>query len=144
MVGSLKIRAMLVAGGLLLGLAGVGTLACAATAALIPWLGLAGAAGIVGTVLAGGAGAAIWFATRPAVPMEEELAGVTEAAQDALSKAREDAIDSLAELPLNAVNRLIEEQPIAALLGVAAAAYTVTRAPGASVGVMERMIARLV
>jgi len=144
MEANLKTRAILAVGGLMVGLAGVGALAWAATAALIPWLGVAGAAGLVGLLFFSGAGLAIWLAFKPAIPLEEEFAGVTQAAHDALSSVKDDALDSLADLPLKAMNRLLEDQPITALLGVAMAAYTVTRSPAATAGVVDRVMSRLI
>lgn len=144
MAASLKIRAILAVGGLLAGLAGAGALVWAAIAALTPWLGIAGAAALIGALFAGGAGIAIWLAFNPAIPLEDEFADVTEAAQDALGSARDDALDALAELPVKAMNRILAEQPVVALLGVAMAAYTVTRSPAASAGILNRVISRLI
>lgn len=141
---SLKMRAILAASGLLAGLAGAGALAWAAIAALVPWLGVAGASAVVGLILAAAAGLSMWLAFKPDIPLEQEFEGLTQAAQDAFSSAKDDALESLTELPLNVLNRMIEEHPVTSLLGVAMAAYTVTRSPAASAGVIDKVLSRLI
>jgi len=139
---SVKIRALLATGGLLIGLAGLAALTWAVILALAPYLGMAGASGLVGALFTAGAGSALWLALRPSTPLEDELAGLKEMAEDTLTKVKDDTLDSLSGLPLAAATRMVDERPIAALLGIAAAAYTVTRNPGFSADILNQMIAR--
>lgn len=142
MLNGLKMRAGLLVGGMICGLAGAGLLAYAAASALSPWLGVAGAAAAVGLLLAGAAGITAWLALKPAVPMEDEFSGLKETILSAVSQTREETFESLAQLPAEAVNRLLDEQPIPTLIGVAVAAYTVTRSPVTAAAMIDRLIAR--
>lgn len=144
MLGSLKLRVILMAGGSVIGLAGGGALTWAAVVALAPWLGLAGSAALVGAILSIAAAVAIWSATRPSVPMEEEFSGVTAAATNTVAYIRDDTLDTLTGLSLNAVSNLVEKRPILTLLGIGVAAYAVTRAPNTSAGIVDRMLSRLI
>jgi hypothetical protein len=144
MLGSLKLRAILMAGGSVIGLAGGGALTWAAVVAVTPWLGLAGAGALVGAVLSIAAGVCIWSATRPSVPMEEEFAGLSAAATNTVAYIRDDTLDTLTGLSLNAVGHMVEKRPILTLVGVGVAAYAVTRAPRTSAGIVDRMLSRLV
>lgn len=144
MLGSLKLRAMLMAGGSVIGLAGAGALTWAAIIALIPWLGVAGSGALVGVVLSTAAAIIIWKATRPAVPMEEEFAGVTAAATNTMAYIRDDTLDTLTGMSLNAVGNMVEKRPLLTLVGVGVAAYAVTRAPNTSAGIVDRMLSRLI
>ncbi|MFN7055988.1 hypothetical protein [Hyphomonas sp.] len=142
MITGLKMRAGLLIGGTISGLAGTGLLAYAAASALSPWLGTAGAAAAVGLTLAGAAGITAWMALKPAVPVDDEMAGLRESLLSALAQTRDDTIDSLAQLPAEAVNRLLDEQPIPTLIGVAVAAYTVARSPVTAAAMIDRLVAR--
>ena len=144
MLGSLKLRAILMAGGSVIGLAGAGALTWAAIIALIPWLGVAGSGALVGIVLSTAAAIIIWKATRPAVPMEEEFAGVTAAATNTMAYIRDDTLDTLTGMSLNAVGNMVEKRPLLTLVGVGVAAYAVTRAPNTSAGIVDRMLSRLI
>lgn len=144
MLGSLKLRAILIAGGSVIGLAGAGALTWAAIVAMTPWLGLSGSAALVGAILSMTAAAAIWSATRPSVPMEAELSGVTAAAANTVAYIRDDTLDTLTGMSLNAVSKMVDKRPILTLLGVGAAAYAVTRAPHAGAGIVDRMLSRLI
>ena len=144
MLGSLKLRIILMAGGSVIGLAGAGALTWAAVVALTPWLGLAGSAALVGAAFSIAAGVTIWSATRPSVPMVEEFAGVSSAATNTVAYIRDDTLDTLTGLSLNAVGKMVEKQPILTLLGVGVAAYAVTRAPNTSAGIVDRMLSRLI
>ena len=134
---------MLIAGGSVIGLAGAGALSWAAVVALVPLVGLAGAAAIVGSVFMLIAGFIIWKATRPNVPMEDEFAGVASAAANSITYLRDDTIDTLTGLSLNTVNRMVEKKPLLTLAGVAVAAYTVARMPNTTASVVDRVLARL-
>lgn len=144
MPGSLKLRAILIAGGSTLGLAGAGALTWAAIVALAPWMGLAWSGALVGGTLSIIAGTAIWKATRPEVPMEDEFAGVTAAATNTMAYIRDDTLDTLTGMSLNAVGRMVEKRPLLTLVGVGVAAYAVTRAPNTSAGIFDRVLARLI
>ncbi len=144
MLGSLKLRVILMASGSLIGLAGAGALTWAAIVALIPWLGLAWSGALVGTVFFAGGAIAMWKATRPAVPMEEEFAGVTAAATNTMTYIRDDTLDTLTGLSLNAVGNMVSKRPLLTLVGVGVAAYAVTRAPNTSAGIVDRMLSRLI
>ena len=143
MPASLKMRVILIAGGLLIGFTGIAALAWAAIAALVPHLGMAGAALLVGSVMTIGAALSVWMSVQPGVPVDEELSGLTGKAADAISDVRDDTIDALAGIPVTAMNRMVEEQPLLTLLGVAAAAYAIARAPEQSALVVDRMLGRL-
>lgn len=143
MAAGLKVRIMLMAGGSVIGLAGAAAFTWAATAALVPYLGIAGAAGVVGGTLTIGAAFAMWKATRPGVPMEDEFAGVTAAAANTITYIRDDTIDTLTGMSLNTLNRVVEKQPLLTLAGVAVAAYTVARMPNTMGNVVDRVLSRL-
>lgn len=140
---NMKWRAMLIAGGLLAGLAGIATLTWSAVLALVPSFGAAGAAGLVGGIVSVGAVVAVWSASRPSVPVEQELSGLTALATDTIVRVKSDTIESLAERSLGTINRMVDEQPIPTLLGVAFTAFAVARTPQATAGVLDRMLARL-
>ena len=144
MLGSLKLRVILMASGSLIGLAGAGALTWAAIVALIPWLGLALSGALVGTIFFGGGAIAMWNATRPAVPLEDEFAGVTAAATNTMTYIRDDTLDTLTGLSLNAVGNMVSKRPLLTLVGVGVAAYAVTRAPNTSAGIVDRMLSRLI
>lgn len=127
----------------MIGFTGIAALAWAAITALVPHLGMAGASLLVGGIMALGATLSVWMAVQPGVPVEDEFSGLTSKAADAISDARDDTIDALAGMPVAAMNRLVEEQPLLTLLGAAAAAYAVTRAPEQSALVVDRMLGRL-
>lgn len=134
---------MLIAGGSVIGLAGAGALSWAAVVALVPYVGLAGSAAIVGGVFMLIAGFTIWKATRPNVPMEDEFAGVAAAAANTITYIRDDTIDTLTGLSLNTVHRMVEKKPLLTLAGVAVAAYTVAKMPNTTASVVDRVLARL-
>lgn len=144
MIGSLKLRVIMMAGGSVIGLAGAGALTWAAIVSLAPHVGLAVAGALVGGVLICVAAIAIWKATRPAVPMEHEFAGMTAAATNTVAYIRDDTLDTLTGMSLNAVSHMVEKRPLLTLLGVGVAAYAVTRAPNTSAGIVDRMLSRLV
>ncbi|PKP81561.1 MAG: hypothetical protein CVT79_09150 [Alphaproteobacteria bacterium HGW-Alphaproteobacteria-18] len=144
MLGSLKLRVILMAGGSVIGLAGAGALTWAGVVALTPWLGLAGAGVLVGSVLIAGGGLAMWKATRPSVPMEEEFSGVTSAATNTMAYIRDDTLDALTDMSLSAVNNMVDKRPILTVLGVGVAAYALARAPNTSAGIVDRMLSRLI
>jgi hypothetical protein len=144
MIGSLKLRVIMMAGGSVIGLAGAGALTWAAIVSLAPHTGLAVAGAIVGGVLLSASAIAMWKATRPAVPMEQEFAGMTAAATNTVAYIRDDTLDTLTGLSLNAVSHMVEKRPLLTLLGVGVAAYAVARAPNTSAGIVDRMLSRLV
>lgn len=144
MGGSLKLRVILMAGGSVIGLAGAGALTWAAVVGLAPWLGLAGAGALVGGILTIGGGLAMWKATRPAVPLEDEFAGVTAAATNTMAYIRDDTLDALTGMSLNVVGNMVEKRPLLTLVGVGVAAYAVARAPNTSAGIVDRMLSRLI
>lgn len=143
MTGSLKLRLMLMAGGSVIGLAGAGALTWATVVALAPYIGIAGASALVGGVLVTGAAIAMWKATRPRVPLEDEFAGVTSAAANTITYIRDDTIDTLTGMSLDTVNRMVSKQPLLTLAGVAVAAYAVARMPNTTASVVDRVLARL-
>lgn len=144
MVGSLKLRVIMMAGGSVIGLAGAGALTWAAVVALAPYVGLALAGVIVGGVFVLAAAIAMWKATRPSVPMEEEFAGVTAAATNTVAYIRDDTLDTLTGMSINVVSNMAEKRPLLTLLGVGVAAYAVAKAPNTSAGIVDRMLSRLV
>lgn len=144
MVGSLKLRVIMMAGGSVIGLAGAGALTWAAVMALAPYVGLALAGLIVGGVFVLAAAIAMWKATRPSVPMEEEFAGVTAAATNTVAYIRDDTLDTLTGMSINVVSNMVEKRPLLTLLGVGVAAYAVAKAPNTSAGIVDRMLSRLV
>lgn len=144
MLGSLKLRVILMTGGSVIGLAGAGALTWAAIVALAPWLGLAGSGALVGGLLIIGGAVAMWKATRPAVPMEDEFAGVTAAATNTMAYIRDDTLDTLTGMSLNVVGNMVSKRPLLTLVGVGVAAYAVTRAPNTSATIVDRMLSRLV
>ena len=144
MTGSLKLRAILLAGGSVIGLAGAGALTWAGIVALMPWLGIAGAGLLVGSLLTIASAFAIWKATRPAVPLEDEFAGVTAAATNTMAYIRDDTLDTLTGVSLNVIGNMVSKRPLLTLVGVGVAAYAVTRAPQTSAGIVDRMLARLI
>lgn len=144
MAASLKHRAIMMAGGSVIGLAGAGALTWAGVVALAPHMGLAMAGAVVGGLLIAGAAFAMWKATRPAVPMEEEFAGVTAAAVNTAAYIRDDTLDTLTGMSINVVGNMVEKRPLLTLLGVGIAAYAVARAPNTSAGIVDRMLSRLV
>lgn len=144
MLGSLKLRVILMAGGSVIGLAGAGALTWAAVVGLAPWLGLAWSGAAVGGLFVAAGAIAMWKATRPAVPMEEEFAGVTSAATNTITYIRDDTLDTLTGLSLNVVGNMVEKRPLLTLVGVGVAAYAVARAPNTSAGIVDRMLSRLI
>ncbi|KCZ86740.1 hypothetical protein HHI_16856 [Hyphomonas hirschiana VP5] len=140
----MKLRIILMAGGSVIGLAGAGALSWAAVVALAPWLGLAESGALVGGVLIAAGGLAIWNATRPAVPLEDEFAGVTAAATNTMTYIRDDTLDALTGMSLNVVGNMVSKRPLLTLVGVGVAAYAVTRAPNTSAGIVDRMLSRLI
>lgn len=144
MAGSLKLRVIMMAGGSVIGLAGAGALTWAGVVALAPYMGLAMSGALVGGLLILGAAIAMWKATRPAVPMEEEFAGVTAAAANTAAYIRDDTLDTLTGMSINAVSVMVEKRPLLTLLGVGVTAYAVARAPNTSAGIVDRMLSRLV
>lgn len=144
MLGSLKLRVILMAGGSVIGLAGAGALTWAAVVAFAPWLGFAGAGALVGGILTLGGAIAMWKATRPAVPLEDEFAGVTAAATNTMAYIRDDTLDTLTGMSLNVVGNMVEKRPLLTLVGVGVAAYAVARAPNTSAGIVDRMLSRLI
>ena len=144
MAGSLKLRVIMMAGGSVIGLAGAGALTWAGVVALAPYMGLAMSGALVGGLLILGAAIAMWKATRPSVPMEAEFAGVTAAAVNTAAYIRDDTLDTLTGMSINAVSNMVEKRPLLTLLGVGVAAYAVARAPNTSAGIMDRMLSRLV
>ena len=144
MAGSLKLRVIMMAGGSVIGLAGAGALTWAGVVALAPDMGLAMSGALVGGLLILGAAIAMWKATRPSVPMEAEFAGVTAAAVNTAAYIRDDTLDTLTGMSINAVSNMVEKRPLLTLLGVGVAAYAVARAPNTSAGIMDRMLSRLV
>ncbi len=144
MVGSLKLRVIMMAGGSVIGLAGAGALTWAAVVALAPYVGLALAGLIVGGVFVLAAAIAMWKATRPSVPMEEEFAGVTAAATNTVAYIRDDTLDTLTGMSINVMSNMVEKRPLLTLLGVGVAAYAVAKAPNTSAGIVDRMLSRLV
>lgn len=144
MTGSLKLRGILLAGGSVIGLAGAGALTWAAIVALTPSLGLAWSGVLVGGLLAAGGALAIWKATRPSIPMEDEFAGVTAAATNTIAYIRDDTLDTLTAASLGAVGNMVQKRPLLTLAGVGLAAYTLTRAPNTSATLADRMLSRLI
>lgn len=144
MLGSLKLRVILMASGSVIGLAGAGALTWAGVVALTPWLGLAGSGALVGGFLIAAGGIAMWKATRPAVPMEVEFSGVTAAATNTMAYIRDDTLDTLTDMSLSAVNNMVEKRPLLTVLGVGVAAYALARAPNTSAGIVDRMLSRLI
>ncbi len=144
MIGSLKLRIIMMAGGSVIGLAGAGALTWAAVAALTPHFGVAASGAIVGGLFILAGAIAMWKATRPAVPMEEEFSGVTAAATNTMAYIRDDTLDTLTGMSVNAVGKMVEKRPLMTLLGVGVAAYVVARAPNTSAGIMDRMLSRLI
>lgn len=138
-----KHRLILFIGGLLTGLAGLGAFTWSAVIVLIPVAGAAGAAALVGTAITALSAFALWSALRPSTPVEQELSGLTALATDTIVRIKSDTIDSLAERSLSTVNRMVDEQPLPTLLGVAVAAYVVARAPQSTSGVFDRVLDRL-
>ena len=144
MAANLKHRAIMMAGGSVIGLAGAGALTWAGVVALAPYMGLAMSGALVGGLLILGAAIAMWKATRPSVPMEAEFAGVTAAAVNTAAYIRDDTLDTLTGMSINAVSNMVEKRPLLTLLGVGVAAYAVARAPNTSASIMDRMLSRLV
>ncbi|MFN4185017.1 MAG: hypothetical protein ACK4M6_09545 [Hyphomonas sp.] len=86
----------------------------------------------------------MWKATRPAVPMEVEFSGVTAAATNTMAYIRDDTLDTLTDMSLSAVNKMVEKRPLLTVLGVGVAAYALARAPNTSAGIVDRMLSRLI
>lgn len=141
--GNLKHRALLITGGLLMGLAGVGAIAWASVAVLVPLVGTAAAAFLVGAILAGAAALTLWLALRPSVPAAHEVAGITALATDTIARAKSDAIETLAARSLGTVNRMVDEQPLPTLLGITLAAFVVARSPQVTSAAFERALTRM-
>lgn len=142
---NMKVRTILATGGLLMGLAGIAALTWSAILFLflVPVMGAAGAAALVGGGISALSAFALWSAFRPSVPVEQELSGLTALASDTIVRIKSDTIESLAERSLGTLNKMVDEQPLPVLLGVAVAAYVVARAPQATSGVFDRVLTRL-
>lgn len=144
MIGSLKLRVIIMTGGSVIGLAGAGALTWASVVALAPHLGLAMSGAIVGGILMIAAAIIMWKSARPAVPMEEEFAGMRVAATNTVASIRDDTLNVLAEVSITAVSGMVQKRPLLTLLGVGVAAYTVARAPKTTASIVDRMLSRMV
>lgn len=139
----MKVRSIVFAGGLLMGLAGLAAITWSAILFLIPVAGPAGAAAVVGAVVCSGSALALWSALKPSVPMERELSGLTALATDTAVRVKSETIESLAGRSLGTIHRMVDAQPLPTLLGIVFAAYAVARTPQTTSGVFDRVLARL-